>query len=105
VQVAVGADARVAVHPPGATETIEALEHHEARAGTLLREVIRAAKCSVETGSVCRGASVVVIEVVPVITRRKAAARADYATGGPGSELTLVTIQLGGSCPLTRGRQ
>jgi hypothetical protein len=41
VQVAVGTDAGVFVREPGAAETFLALQHDEARAGALLRQVIR----------------------------------------------------------------
>ncbi len=40
VEVAVGANARVAVHPPGAAEAIEPLQHYEACAGALFRQVV-----------------------------------------------------------------
>src|SRR5262249_18538445 len=43
VQIAVGADAGIAMRPPGAAEAPERPQHHEALVRTLLRQVIGAA--------------------------------------------------------------
>src|SRR6185436_4794642 len=43
VEIAVRADARIAVHPPGATEIVERFEDDELGAGTLLGQMIGAA--------------------------------------------------------------
>jgi len=40
MQVAVGADAGIAMRPPRAAETVQRLQDHEALAGALLGEVI-----------------------------------------------------------------
>src|SRR5579871_7034700 len=39
VEVAVGADAGIAMREPGPAEILECIDHHEPRAGTLLRQV------------------------------------------------------------------
>ncbi len=43
VEVAIRADAGVAMHPPGAAEAIEAFEDYEGCAGTLGRQMVGAA--------------------------------------------------------------
>ena len=46
VQVAVGADARIPVHEPGATEALETFEHHEGTRWAPVFEVV----CRVDSG-------------------------------------------------------